>query len=58
MSAAANSRAFDYLDHMLEAITLAMSFTEGMANRIFSPIGKPNRPSSSTLSFSAKLPVL
>ena len=35
MSAAANSRAFDYLDHMLEAITLAMSFTEGMAKPDF-----------------------
>lgn len=35
MSEPGNSRAFDYLDHMVEAITLAMSFTEGMAKPDF-----------------------
>ncbi|MCX7167474.1 MAG: DUF86 domain-containing protein [Rhodocyclales bacterium] len=35
MSEPGNSRAFDYLDHMVEAITLAMSFTEGMAKEDF-----------------------
>ena len=35
MSESGNSRAFDYLDHMAEAITLATSFTEGMAKPDF-----------------------
>lgn len=35
MSEADNSRTFDYLDHMVEAITLATSFTEGMAKPDF-----------------------
>lgn len=35
MSEADNSRKFDYLDHMVEAITLATSFTESMAKPDF-----------------------
>ena len=35
MSEADNSRKFDYLDHMAEAIALARSFTEGMTKPDF-----------------------
>ncbi|MDK9701752.1 MAG: DUF86 domain-containing protein [Sulfuritalea sp.] len=35
MTEPGSSRAFDYLDHMVEAITLARSFTEGMAKPDF-----------------------
>jgi uncharacterized protein with HEPN domain len=35
MSESANTRVFDYLEHMVEAITLARSFTDGMAKPDF-----------------------
>ena len=35
MSERDNSRQFDYLDHMVEAISLARGFTEGMAKADF-----------------------
>lgn len=35
MSEPGSSRVFDYLDHMVEAVTLARSFTEGMAKEDF-----------------------
>lgn len=35
MSVPSESRVSDYLDHMLEAVGLAMSFTEGMSKEDF-----------------------
>ena len=44
MSEADGSRLLDYLDHMVEAISLAKGLPKAWRKRIFSPTEKPSRP--------------